>query len=250
MKPLQGPYAYHADATVWFLADIHLSEQTPDITAEFEAAIADLAAQRPAAVYILGDLFDYWLGDDLTTAFHEQIAKTIHTLADVCPVYYQHGNRDFLIGEDYAALSGMALLPERQVILLGDQHVLLEHGDLLCTDDVGYQRLRRVLRHPLTQSLWRCLPVTLKRRIATRLRKESKQRGARKDQKITDVNPDAVNNSLQSQQSSVLIHGHTHRCNTHHHTQGVRYVLGDWHPWGMMLRYAHKTFTFVSSTDL
>lgn len=243
-------HQFSTNSTIWFLADIHLSEQTPDITAAFNSALAALTALRPTAVYILGDLFDYWLGDDLTTDFHKHIAQTINKLAQVCPVYYQHGNRDFLIGKDYAALCDMALLPERQIIMIDESRILLEHGDLLCTDDIGYQRLRKVVRHPLVQSLWRILPTTFKYRIATRLRQESKQRGARKDRVITDVNADTVSHILQRHQCHILIHGHTHRCNKHFHNNKIRYVLGDWHPCGMMLRYANETFTFVNSAAL
>lgn len=241
---------YPVDSTIWLLADIHLSAATPDISAAFSAACTALAARQPTAVYILGDLFDYWLGDDLTTAFHRDTARIIHALADVCPVYYQHGNRDFLLGRDYAAQSGMTLLPERQIILLGDTRVLLEHGDLLCSDDIGYQRLRRILRHPITQSIWHRLPKHIKQRIAQRLRQESKQRGARKARSITDVNDDTVNAVFSAEQADILIHGHTHRCNSHHHHGKTRYVLGDWHPCGIMLRYAHQMFTFVNSAEL
>ena len=127
----------------YFLADIHLSAERPDITAAFRATLAALARDA-SAVYILGDLFDYYLGDDLASPLQRDIAAALAALP--CPVYYQHGNRDFLLGDAYARAAHMHILPERYRLSLGDKTVLIEHGDLLCTDDHGYQRLRRILR--------------------------------------------------------------------------------------------------------
>lgn len=244
------PHNYPETTTIYFLSDIHLSETQVDISVAFSTALAALCDAPPDAVYILGDLFDYWLGDDLASDYQRKMATEIAALAAYCPVYYQHGNRDFLLGEDYAARCAMTLLPERQVLRVGKTRILLEHGDLLCLDDVAYQQLRRVLRNPVTQSLYRYLPKGAKRAIGARLRRESRHRGAAKSAAITDVQSQAVQQAMQDYNASVLIHGHTHRCAQHREAKGVRYVLGDWHPCGMMLRYANHQLSFVSSEQL
>ncbi|MDO5091208.1 MAG: UDP-2,3-diacylglucosamine diphosphatase [Cardiobacteriaceae bacterium] len=206
----------------YFLADIHLSADTPGITAAFRCALAQIADEQPAAVYILGDLFNVWLGDDLADDFADSIAASIAALP--CPVYFQHGNRDFLLGEAFAKKAGMTLLPERHVMDMDGQRILVEHGDLLCIHDRGYLRLRNILRHPATQALYRRLPTALKRRIAHKLRAQSKARGARKNGRITDADHDEALNILKKYQCERLIHGHTHRAGEHE----KRFVLGDW----------------------
>ncbi|UJF24000.1 UDP-2,3-diacylglucosamine diphosphatase [Suttonella sp. R2A3] len=243
-------HTYPADATLYFLADSHLSDTQPEINAAFIDALSALKDSPPDALYILGDLFDYWLGDDLANPYQQEIAAKIAELAAYCPIYYQHGNRDFLLGEAFAACCSMSLLPEREVIEAGKERILIEHGDLLCLDDVGYQRLRRVLRSKITQGLYRLLPKRAKQSIGARLRQESRERGALKPEQITDVQSQAVHDTMRDYGVTTLIHGHTHRCASHKEEKGMRYVLGDWHPCGMMLRYANNHMSFVSSNQL
>lgn len=210
----------------YFLADIHLSAAAPEMTAAFRRALAQIAENQPDDVYILGDLFDAWLGDDLADDFARDIAETIAALP--CPVWFQHGNRDFLLGADFAREAGMTLLPERHMIDMAGKRILIEHGDLLCIHDLGYLRLRKILRHPATQALYRALPICLKRRIAGKLRAQSKRRGARKAAFITDADHGEVARVLEKYQGDILIHGHTHRPDAHEHEGKMRYVLGDW----------------------
>ena len=228
---------------IYFLADIHLAEHRPAITAAFLDTLAAIAGDAEE-VYILGDLYDYWLGDDLASPFHQRIAAALAALP--CPVYYQHGNRDFLLGEAYARAAHLHLLPERYRLQLGDTPVLLEHGDLLCTDDRGYQRLRRVLRCRPLQWLYYRLPRALRRRLAEKLRQQSQARTRRKASAITDTHPAAIRTALENAAATVLIHGHTHRPAVHHLDDGnTVYVLGDWRPYGEILRYADGTFTLA-----
>ena len=209
----------------YFLADIHLSTERPDITAAFRATLAALARDA-SAVYILGDLFDYYLGDALASPLQRDIAAALAALP--CPVYYQHGNRDFLLGDTYACAANMHILPERHRLSLGGKTVLIEHGDLLCTDDHGYQRLRRILRCRCLQRLYYRLPARLRLAIAEKLRGQSRKRSRRKAPRITDTNPAAIRRVLQEQQAEILIHGHTHRENIHRNADYTRIVLGDW----------------------
>lgn len=228
---------------IYFLADIHLAEHRPAITAAFLDTLAAIAGDAEA-VYILGDLYDYWLGDDLASPFHQRIAAALAALP--CPVYYQHGNRDFLLGAAYARTAHLHLLPERYRLQLGDTPVLLEHGDLLCTDDRGYQRLRRVLRCRPLQWLYYRLPRALRRRLAEKLRQQSQARTRRKASAITDTHPAAIRTALENAAATVLIHGHTHRPAVHRLDNGnTVYVLGDWRPYGEILRYADGTFTLA-----
>lgn len=232
----------------YFLADIHLAENRPEITAAFLDTLAALARDAEA-IYILGDLYDYWLGDDLATPYQQRIAAALAALP--CPLYYQHGNRDFLLGARYAQSARLRILPERHTLTLGDRTVLVEHGDLLCTDDRGYQRLRRILRCPPLQWLYYRLPRALRRRIATKLRAQSQARTRRKNARITNTNPAAIRAALHSAHATILIHGHTHRPAVHQREDGSTvYVLGDWHPYGEILRYADGDFALVNSAEI
>ena len=232
----------------YFLADIHLAENRPEITAAFLDTLAALARDAEA-IYILGDLYDYWLGDDLATPYQQHIAAALAALP--CPLYYQHGNRDFLLGTAYAQTAHLRILPERHTLTLGGHTVLVEHGDLLCTDDRGYQRLRRILRCRPLQWLYYRLPRALRRRIATKLRAQSQARTRRKNARITNTNPAAIRAALHSAHASILIHGHTHRPAVHQREDGSTvYVLGDWRPHGEILRYADGDFALVNSAEI
>ena len=217
----------------YFLADIHLAENRPEITAAFLATLAALARDADA-IYLLGDLYDYWLGDDLATPYQQRIAAALAALP--CPLYYQHGNRDFLLGTAYAQTARLRILPERHTLTLGGRTVLLEHGDLLCR---------------LLQWLYYRLPRALRLRIAEKLRAQSKTRTRRKAARITDTNPAAIRTALHSARATILIHGHTHRPAVHRLDNGnTVYVLGDWRPHGEILRYADGDFALVNSAEI
>ncbi len=220
-----------------FIADLHLCQEEPAITAGFLHFLQG-EAQQCEALYILGDLFEAWIGDDDPNPLHQQIATALRALP--VPVYFIHGNRDFLLGKRFARASGMTLLPEEKVLELYGQRVLIMHGDTLCTDDAGYQRFRAKVHQRWLQRLFLALPLRLRLRIATRMRASSRQANQHKSLAIMDVNPQAVAAAMQRQQAPLLIHGHTHRPEIHtlslNGLPAQRAVLGAWHNAGSMIQ--------------
>jgi UDP-2,3-diacylglucosamine hydrolase len=222
----------NADAV--FVADVHLCESRPAATGQFFEFL-DKTALHAGALYILGDLFEAWVGDDaLDTPLAQAVARHLADLkAHGVAVYFMHGNRDFMLAQRYAARCGMSLLPDPVVVDIAGTPTLLMHGDTLCTDDVEYQRFRRVVRHPLTLSVLRRLPLTLKRRLAGRARAGSERAKTRKSQTIMDVNRLAVEAVFRRHGVTRMIHGHTHRAAQHRLMVDAipreRWVLPDWY---------------------
>lgn len=220
-----------------FIADLHLCNEEPAITAGFLHFLQG-EARSCDALYILGDLFEAWIGDDDPNPLHKQIAAALKALP--VPKYFIHGNRDFLLGQRFARVSGMTLLPEEQVLDLYGHRVLIMHGDTLCTDDEGYQRFRAKVHQRWLQRLFLALPLRLRMRIAARMRNGSKQANQHKSVSIMDVNQSAVEAAMTHQQVPILIHGHTHRPAIHpftlHGENAQRAVLGAWHENGSMIQ--------------
>ncbi|KFD17679.1 UDP-2,3-diacylglucosamine hydrolase [Tatumella ptyseos ATCC 33301] len=220
-----------------FIADLHLCQQEPAITAGF-LRFLQREATECEALYILGDLFESWIGDDDPNPLHQQVAEALSALT--IPIWFIHGNRDFLLGKKFAARCGMQLLPEEQLLELYGHRVLIMHGDTLCTDDAGYLRFREKVHQPWLQRLFLMLPLRLRQKIAVRLRNDSQQANQTKSQQIMDVNPQAVEAVMQRYQASLLIHGHTHRPAIHRLSVGQqpaeRAVLGAWHQEGSMIQ--------------
>ena len=228
-----------------FISDLHLDAKRPRIVALFLRFLAQ-EAPRADALYILGDLFEYWIGDDMLT--HPATAAQLAPLADALaalsaqglPVHFQHGNRDFLIGEDFARRCGVKLLPEAVVVDLYGTPTLIMHGDTLCTDDVAYQELRGMLRNAQWQQQFLALPFEERVRQAQALRERSAQAMEDKQEYIMDVNAEAVQQALRTHGVTRLVHGHTHRPAVHElSVDGVpaqRIVLGDWYEQGSLLR--------------
>ncbi|GME35585.1 MULTISPECIES: UDP-2,3-diacylglucosamine diphosphatase [unclassified Pantoea] len=220
-----------------FIADLHLCQEEPAITAGF-LHFLQREAPHCDALYILGDLFEAWIGDDDSNPLHQQIASALRALP--VPVYFIHGNRDFLIGRRFARASGMTLLPEEQVLTLYGHRLLIMHGDTLCTDDAGYLRFRAKVHNLWIQRLFLALPLWIRKRIASRMRADSKQANQHKSQTIMDVNQDAVAAAMLRQQVPLLIHGHTHRPAIHTLSlkgeTAQRAVLGAWHSRGSMIQ--------------
>ena len=220
-----------------FIADLHLCQEEPAITAGF-LHFLQREAPHCDALYILGDLFEAWIGDDDPNPLHQQIARALRALP--VPVYFIHGNRDFLIGRRFARASGMTLLPEEQVLTLYGHRLLIMHGDTLCTDDAGYLRFRAKVHNPWIQRLFLALPLWIRKRIAARMRADSKQANQHKSKTIMDVNQDAVAAAMLRQQVPLLIHGHTHRPAIHTLSlkgeTAQRAVLGAWHSRGSMIQ--------------
>ena len=232
----------------YFIADLHLSENQPHLTRLFLDFMQQQAPDAEA-VYILGDLFDFWIGDDEQSPLIEQVKEQIKRLTDKhIPCYFIHGNRDFLVGKRFAKACGLTLLPTYQVLNLYGQKTLLCHGDTLCIDDFAYQRFRRKVHQPWRQWLFLCLPLKVRLKIAQKIRHKSRQDKQRKSDEIMDVNPDFVRQIFTQFDVNLLIHGHTHRQNIHqippHFT---RIVLGDWGKTASILEASENGLRFVPS---
>jgi len=223
-----------------FIADLHLSTEEPAITAGF-LRLLEGEARTAEALYILGDLFEAWIGDDDPNPLHAAIAAAIRALVESgVPCYFIHGNRDFLIGKRFARQSGMAMLPAEKVLTLYGERVLIMHGDTLCTDDVGYQQFRAKVQQRWLQTLFLSLPLFIRQRIAAKMRAGSKASNQTKSDAIMDVNQQAVSEVMRQHHVRHLIHGHTHRPAIHDlQIEGHparRYVLGAWHQEGSMIK--------------
>ena len=226
--------------TTLFIADLHLCAEEPAITAGFLRFLAGEARQADA-LYILGDLFEAWIGDDDPNPLHREIAAAIKAVVDSgVPCFFIHGNRDFLIGKRFACESGMTLLPQEKVLNLYGRRVLILHGDTLCTDDAGYQAFRAKVHQRWLQTLFLALPLCIRKRVAARMRADSKAANRSKSLEIMDVNPHAVIAEMEKHHVQWLIHGHTHRPDVHPLTANgepaFRVVLGAWHTEGSMVK--------------
>ncbi|MFK3706351.1 UDP-2,3-diacylglucosamine diphosphatase [Klebsiella sp. NPDC088457] len=223
-----------------FIADLHLQTEEPAITAGFLRFLRG-EAREADALYILGDLFEAWIGDDDPNPLHQEIASALNELTrSGVPCYFIHGNRDFLIGQRFARACGMTLLAEEKVLELYGHRVLIMHGDTLCTDDAGYLAFRAKVHTPWIQRLFLALPLFIRRRIAARMRADSKAANSSKSMAIMDVNPQAVVNVMEKHRVQWLIHGHTHRPAIHslnaNGEPAFRVVLGAWHSEGSMVK--------------
>ena len=225
-------YSSAQSALTYFIADLHLAQNRPDITACFLSFLKN-EAPKAQALYILGDLFEYWVGDDDDSTFIAEISQAIKNLSELdCTIYFIHGNRDFMVGKAYAKRCGMQLLEEEELVELYGKKVLILHGDTLCTDDVGYQEYRAVTQKRWLRKLFLLLPLFVRQRIANKIRSKSKQANTSKSLGIMDVNQQAVEQRFAEYPIDYMIHGHTHRPATHRVTQlggrPERTVLGDW----------------------
>lgn len=230
-----------------FIADLHLCTEEPAITAGFLHFLRR-EAQHADALYILGDLFEAWIGDDDPNPLHAEVAAALNQLS--IPCYFIHGNRDFLVGKRFAKASGMTLLPQEQVLELYGKRVLIMHGDTLCTDDEGYQRFRAKVQQRWLQKLFLALPLFVRQRIALKMRAGSRQANSSKSQEIMDVNPQAVRQVMSQHHVQWLIHGHTHRPAVHALTvdgkPAERMVLGAWHQEGSMIKVSANALSLIS----
>lgn len=217
-----------------FISDLHLSPTRPE-TYQQLAALLQGPARHAEALYVLGDLFDYWIGDDdLDESHHRSVVEQFARLsAKGVALYFMHGNRDFLLGERFVQACGGALLPEEHVLELYGTHTLLTHGDQLCTDDVSYQAFRRQVRDPQWQQTILQLPLAERKARALAFREASDLAKFEKSMAIMDVNLEAVATLLRRYGYPRLIHGHTHRPARHlHQVDGhrcERWVLADWY---------------------
>ena len=219
-----------------FISDLHLDPSRRTIVAQFERFLAEVAPGADA-LYILGDLFEYWVGDDgLILPFPRAMAERLAAAARQLPVRFMHGNRDFLIAHGFTAKTGVELISDPHVIDLYGTRTVLLHGDTLCTDDVEYQKVRAQVRDPRWQQM--VLSKTIPERVAMAqgMRAQSEGSKAEKSMEIMDVSPQAVEQAFAQCGCDVMIHGHTHRPGRHAYSIGgrdrVRWVLPDWYESG------------------
>lgn len=236
---------------VLFISDLHLDASRPQVTELFLDFLCGNAG-RTDALYILGDLFEAWIGDDDVDPHHARVQDGMRAFADSgAKGFFMHGNRDFLIGDRFSERTGFALLQDPAVIDLFGQRTLLMHGDTLCTDDAGYQEFRRMVRNAAWQKNFLDQPLAARQAFAAKARAESKAAQAGLAMDIMDVNRDAVDASFREHGLARLIHGHTHRPGVHTYLlDGLarqRIVLGDWYEQGSVLT---ATLEGLSLTDL
>ncbi len=216
-----------------FISDLHLDDARPHLVDTFEELLAT-QAKDVDALYILGDLFESYIGDDDDAPLNARVARATRKVRDAgVPVFFMHGNRDFLLGEDYAARAGMTLLDDPTVVELSGERVLLLHGDTLCTDDAAYLQFRKLVRDPAWQRAFLAKPLAERRAFAAQARGESRKHTANAQPEIMDVNQNAVEAAMRAHGVRRMIHGHTHRPATHHFevdgNKAERIVLGDWY---------------------
>lgn len=227
--------------TVLFVSDLHLDAARPAATHCFLHFLQGeaLTAER---LYILGDLFEVWVGDDDPDPHHRTVRDALAAYTaqgKLC--YFMHGNRDFMLGPDFMQATGLIPLHDPTLISVDGTSIIISHGDLLCTDDRSYQRFRRIVRNALVQRIYRGLPFSLRQRIAGQARRSSQAASSAKSPVITDVNSQAVTQIMQTMGVNRLLHGHTHRPAIHRFElegqPAMRMVLGDWYEHGSVLAW-------------
>ena len=211
---------------ILIIADLHLINNEADKNQLFEKFCQQ--AQSADQVFILGDLFNTWLGDDLSAPYYVKIVSLLKTLSSKTQVLVMTGNRDFLLAKEFSRQTGCKLIDSPYLLEANDQQYVLTHGDELCTDDESYQQMKSILQHPITKAIFVRLPKKWRLKFSGQLRKKSIEAQQNKSSEIMDVNPGAVNKLMKKYPGADLIHGHTHRLNTHVEQTFTRYVLGDW----------------------
>lgn len=227
--------------TSWFASDLHLDPSTPQIADRFKRFLAG-PAREARSVFLLGDLFEAWIGDDDPEPAHREVVAAIAALAAAGTlVYVMRGNRDFMIGERFCADAGAMLIDDPVILDVDGERVMLSHGDGLCVDDRAYQKLRALVRDPSLREGFARLPIEARRRLASEAREGSREHLANASAYITDVNQPAVDAVMRDADVPLMIHGHTHRPGVHRfESDGVertRVVLGAWHDEAHVVRW-------------
>ena len=211
-----------------FISDLHLQDNRPELVDGF-LKFCDVWGPQTKQLYILGDLFEVWIGDDVETESSRSVRQSLLALsARGTQLSFVAGNRDFLLGNDFAQGAKLRLLQDGCVEKIANQSVLLSHGDVYCTDDVEYQNFRKTMRDPRWISAFLQRPANVRQQMAAALRKESMAQGKEKEQYLMDVNESAIVAAFEKAQTRLMIHGHTHRPKTEPFGPGWRHVLSDW----------------------
>jgi UDP-2,3-diacylglucosamine hydrolase len=225
-----------------FISDLHLSDKHPELTQAFFKFL-DESKEACTHLFILGDLFETWIGDDDDLPLYQDIKdKLLHFTTGGPKTFFLHGNRDFLVGESFAKETGITILPDPYALEINGKKVILSHGDFLCTDDKDYLDFRKQVREKDWQANFLKKSLNERKQIAANLRKDSKEASAKKSNSITDVNDLAVKEFINERQPDLLIHGHTHRPDIHKIGSSKRVVLGDWGNYGWLLTINDQDF--------
>ncbi|HIP76690.1 MAG TPA: UDP-2,3-diacylglucosamine diphosphatase [Psychromonas hadalis] len=217
-----------------FIADLHLSENHPQVVAAFYRFL-EKELNFGETLYILGDLFDVWVGDDEHTPLMDKVADALTKCAKKrqITIYYLHGNRDFMLGKHYAKQASMQRLPDHHEIDLYGQKALLLHGDTLCLADVNYQKMRKVIHNPIMQCIFNIQPLFMRKKIGLKIRTASQNKKEYKKRDDMGVTKSEVDHLLTKHASTLMIHGHTHQVNKHsfdlNGKSALRFDVGDWY---------------------
>ena len=227
--------------TITFISDLHISESQPEIAKQFIEFLEN-SSKSTSALYILGDLFEYWIGDDDPNPYYARIVSSLYDYnASGIPTYFIHGNRDFLIGEIFAKKTGVKILKDPSIIKINDEKIMLSHGDIFCTDDYEYQNTRKLTRDPEWQKMMLKKTIVERETFAQKAREESKHHTKYLNDNITDVNQDEINKTFKNNNLAKIIHGHTHKPAIHdtliNNIPHQRFVLGDWYEQGSILNW-------------
>lgn len=234
MTMLDEKQKTQSEPVAFFVSDLHLQQSHPKTTQAFFDFLSRHAC-KATQLYVLGDLFEYWVGDDdLVEPFNKQVIDAIRRVSDGgTDVFWIAGNRDFLVGDDFFAATGMARLPDPFVATIADQQIVLTHGDAQCTDDLAYMAFRDMVRQANWQENFLAMPLAQRKAIVSGMRNDSRQAQQSKSYEIMDVNAESIQALFGETQTSVMIHGHTHRPGRHFYRiegldASVRFVLPDW----------------------
>jgi len=211
---------------ILIIADLHLVTNEVQKNQLFKKFCQQ--ARQADQVFILGDLFNTWLGDDISLSYYHEIIQILKDLGQTTQVFVMAGNRDFLLAQEFAHQTGCTLIDSPYLMEANEHQYVLTHGDELCTDDESYQQMKSILQHPITKAIYVRLPKNWRLKLSGQLRQKSVNAQQTKTRKIMDVNQSAVNELMVKYPDADLIHGHTHRLNTHIETTFTRHVLGDW----------------------
>lgn len=229
MNSQQSQKLAQPELVALFVSDIHLSPALPETTSTFLTFLKQTAPQAKQ-LYILGDLFEYWVGDDdVADEYNQKIVSTLKALAESgVELFWIAGNRDFLVGSIFAEATGAQPLPDPCIVSIAGHNIIICHGDAQCTDDIDYIKFRSMVRNPEWQKQFLSKPLSERKLIVQSMRMNSKTEQAQKDSNIMDVNSDAIAKLFDASACNIMIHGHTHRPARHTALGKYRYVLPDW----------------------
>ena len=228
-----------------FISDLHLSDKYPELNQAFFKFLEE-SKEECTHLFILGDLFETWIGDDDDTPIHIEIKEALKAFTTNGPeTFFMFGNRDFLVGEAFSKETGITILPDPYTLEINNQKVILSHGDFLCTDDKDYIDFRNQVRNQDWQNDFLKKSLDERKQIAANLRADSKEATSKKSNEITDVNNQSVEDFINEHQPDLFIHGHTHRPNVHDVGVSKRIVLGDWGEYGWFLTINEQEFNLV-----